>query len=216
MFSTCLYFFGALGRNEVLEAFPIGRRLAFDARRRRLWVVCRGCRNWNLSPLEERWEAVEACERLYRQTSVRVSSDQIGLETLSEGLDLVRIGTPLRPEFAAWRSGGGLRTRRLQLPDARAMATTFLSQRAATMVGAVAAMAGVTYTLTSSRRWQRAVVDPLEQVEARLQYDRTIAGGTPGQVLEATRRITDVGDAEQYVRSSIALRVTRRAKHTIF
>jgi hypothetical protein len=24
-----------------------------------LWVVCRHCERWNLSPLEERWEAVE-------------------------------------------------------------------------------------------------------------------------------------------------------------
>ena len=35
-------------------------------------------------------------------------------------------------------------------------------------------------------------------------------------MLEATRRITEAGDAEQYIRSSSALRVTRRAKNTIF
>jgi hypothetical protein len=38
--------------------------------------------------------------------------------------------------------------------------------------------------------------------------------GTPGQGLEATRRITKAGDAELYIRRR-ALRVTRRTEHTI-
>jgi hypothetical protein len=90
----------------------VGRRLAFDAVRGRLWVVCRKCERWNLTPLEERWEAVETCERLYRETRVRVSTDQIGLARLSEGLELVRIGDPLRGEFAAWRYGDQFGRRR--------------------------------------------------------------------------------------------------------
>ena len=53
--------------------------------------------------MEERWEAIEACERLYRSTPLRVSTDNIGLTRLREGLELVRIGEPLRPEFASWR-----------------------------------------------------------------------------------------------------------------
>jgi hypothetical protein len=112
----------SLGTNEVLEPFPVGRRLAFDAARGRLWVVCRGCERWNLSPLEERWEAVEACERLYRDTRVRVSTEHIGLARLAEGLELVRIGEPMRPEFAAWRYGDqfGRRRRRALLYGAGA------------------------------------------------------------------------------------------------
>jgi hypothetical protein len=94
-----------LGTNEVLEHFPVGRRLAFDAERGRLWVVCRRCERWNLSPLEERWEAVEMCERIFRDTRVRVSTDNVGLAKHPEGLELVRIGQPMRPEFAAWRYG---------------------------------------------------------------------------------------------------------------
>ena len=54
-------------------------------------------------PLEERWEAVEAGERLYRDASLRAQTGEIGLAQLREGLQLVRIGPPLRPEFAAWR-----------------------------------------------------------------------------------------------------------------
>jgi hypothetical protein len=78
--------------------------------------VCRKCERWNLTPIEERWEAIEECERSYRGTKLRASTDQIGLARLSEGLELVRIGSPLRPEFAAWRYGdqfGKRRTRQL-------------------------------------------------------------------------------------------------------
>ena len=101
-----------LGANEVVEEFPVGRRLAFDAAKGRLWVVCRSCQRWNLTPLEERWEAVETCEKLFRGTHVRTSSDNIGLARHPEGLELVRIGKPLRPEFAAWRYGDQFGTRR--------------------------------------------------------------------------------------------------------
>lgn len=113
MYSTCLFCHKPLGTNGVVESFPVGRRLAFDQRQGRLWVVCHRCRKWNLTPLEERFEAIEACERLYRDARKRVSTDQIGLAKLGEGLELVRIGEPLRPEFAAWRYGSAFVRRRL-------------------------------------------------------------------------------------------------------
>lgn len=101
-----------LGSNEIVEAFPVGRRLAFDPAKGRLWVVCRSCERWNLTPLEERWEAVETCEGIFRATRIRTSTENIGLARHSEGLELVRIGEPLRPEFAAWRYGDQFRRRR--------------------------------------------------------------------------------------------------------
>jgi hypothetical protein len=112
MYTTCLFCNGDLGRNEVVETFPVGRRLAFDAGKGRLWVVCRRCERWNLTPLEERWEAIEECERAFRDTKLRVSTDQIGLARLKEGLELVRIGAPQRPEMAAWRYGDQFGRRR--------------------------------------------------------------------------------------------------------
>jgi hypothetical protein len=117
MYSTCLFCHTTLGANEAVEHFPVGRRLAFDAAKGRLWVVCRKCERWNLTPVGERWEAIEECERSFRDTKLRVSTDQIGLSRLSEGLELVRIGKPLRPEFAAWRYGDqfGKRRRRMML-----------------------------------------------------------------------------------------------------
>jgi len=124
MYSTCLFCNEDLGSNEIVEQFPVGRRLAFDASKGRLWVVCRKCERWNLTPLEERWEAIEECERLFAGTRLRVSTDNIGLAKLREGLELVRIGDALRPEMAAWRYGDqfGRRRRKSMLLTAAGVA----------------------------------------------------------------------------------------------
>jgi hypothetical protein len=118
MYATCLFCNKSLGANESFESFPVGKRLAFDADKGRLWVVCPHCERWNLSPLEERWEAIEQAERFYRDTRTRVATDNIGLAKLRDGTTIVRIGQPMRPEFAAWRYGdqfGRRRNRQLLL-----------------------------------------------------------------------------------------------------
>jgi hypothetical protein len=122
VYSTCVFCNQSLGTNEALESFPVGRRLAFDAGKGRLWVVCRKCERWNLSAIEERWETIEDCERAFRATRARVSTEQVGLARIADGLELVRIGRPMRPEFAAWRYGDqfGRRRRRTILYTAGA------------------------------------------------------------------------------------------------
>ena len=112
MYSTCLFCHSSLGKNEAVENFPIGRRLAFDSEKGRLWAVCAKCGRWNLTPIEERWEAIEECERQFRATILRSSTDEIGLGRVREGTDLIRVGKPLRPEFAAWRYGRHFEHRR--------------------------------------------------------------------------------------------------------
>ncbi len=112
MYSTCIFCQQGLGRNEAIEHFPVGRRLAFDEAKGRLWVVCRKCERWNLTPLEERWEAIEECQLAFGATKLRVSTDHIGLARLSEGAELIRIGAPQRPEMAAWRYGDQFGRRR--------------------------------------------------------------------------------------------------------
>lgn len=77
-----------------------------------MWVVCRSCERWNLTPIEERWEAIEECEKLFRSTTLRMSTEHIGLARVSEGLELVRVGNPQRPEMAAWRYGDQFGKRR--------------------------------------------------------------------------------------------------------
>jgi hypothetical protein len=112
MYSTCLFCNKNLGRNGALEHFQIGRRLAYDELKGRLWVVCSRCERWNLSPLETRWEAIEEAERAFRATRMRVSTDNIGLAQLSEGLQLVRVGKPPQLELAGWRYGDQFGRRR--------------------------------------------------------------------------------------------------------
>jgi hypothetical protein len=140
MYRTCLFCNGHLGANEVVEAFPVGRRLAFDASRGRLWVVCFRCLRWNLTPLEERWEAIETCERLYRATRRRVSTGHIGLARVQERLELIRIGEPERPEFAAWRYGGVLRSRRRR----------WVAAGAATSLAALALASGWAWAMSAA------------------------------------------------------------------
>ncbi len=112
MYSTCLYCTRDLGANDVLEMLPIGRRVAFDALQGRLWVVCRSCEKWNLVPFDTRLETIDMCERLFSETRVRFSTDNIGIARLKEGLELVRVGPAQRPEFAAWRYGDQFGRRR--------------------------------------------------------------------------------------------------------
>ena len=112
VYSTCLFCHADLGRNEAVTSFPVGRRLAFDSANGRFWVICESCKRWNLSPLEERWEAMDECERLYEGTRLRMSTDNVGLARIGEGTELVRVGAALRPEMAAWRFGAQLAARR--------------------------------------------------------------------------------------------------------
>jgi len=114
VYSSCLFCHADLGRNEVIESFPVGRRLAFDSANGRFWVICSSCKRWNLSPLDERWDAMETCERLYQGTRLRMSTDNIGLARVGKGTELVRVGKALRPEMAAWRFSAQLAARRRQ------------------------------------------------------------------------------------------------------
>jgi hypothetical protein len=114
MYATCIHCQHALGRNELLEPLPIGRRIAFDEAAGRLWVVCQSCARWNLVPFDSRYEAIEASEKLFRESRLRLSTGQIGIAKTREGTELALIGTPLRPEMAAWRYAGSLAKRRMR------------------------------------------------------------------------------------------------------
>ena len=108
MYTACLFCNTDLGANHFLPTFPVGRRLAFDPRKGRLWVICTRCGRWNLTPLEERWEAIDEGERLFRGTRLRMSTDNIGLACFRDDFELVRIGPALLPEIASWRYGARL------------------------------------------------------------------------------------------------------------
>lgn len=154
MYSTCIFCHGPLGENESIERFPVGSRLAFDGEKGRLWAVCPSCGRWNLSALEERWEAIEDCERQFRATSVRTSTENIGLARLRDGTDLVRVGRPLRPEFAAWRYGAqfGGRQKRTWLSAVSAGGAA-LGVGLAVMVNPLGALAGL--PLIAAAEWKK-------------------------------------------------------------
>ena len=114
MYRTCIFCAANLGSNEALEEFPVGRALAFDAWKGRLWAVCPKCTRWNLAPIDERWEAVESAEKQFTDARLRVQSENIGLAKLRDGTRLIRVGEALPREFAAWRYGDELVRRRKQ------------------------------------------------------------------------------------------------------
>jgi hypothetical protein len=167
MYATCLFCHRGLGRNALLPPFPVGRRLAFDPARGRLWVVCERCHRWNLSPVEERWEAIEECERLFGETPLRVSTDNVGLAELPEGLTLVRVGPAPRREIAAWRYGRLLRRHLRRSP---------LAQAAGAAAASVARVGGV-----AMRRAARLLELPVPAYDAgtwlrvHLRPDRVLA-----------------------------------------
>jgi hypothetical protein len=160
VYRTCLFCNSHLGTNAVMAGFAVGQRLAFDTSRGRLWVVCPRCGRWNLTPLEERWEVVEECERLFRSTLLRVSTSNIGLARVAPDLELVRIGQALRPEIAAWRYGR-LIGRRL-LWRGRSTATARLHDGLASLALPPAVLGWVRLRLRSRR-----VLDLTSSPEAR-------------------------------------------------
>lgn len=148
MYSRCISCRAPLGHNDVLELFPVGRRLAFDPHKGRLWVLCRSCRTWNLAPIEERWEAVEAAEKLFRDAMQGVSTENIALRRVSEGTELIRIGHAQLPEVASWRYKNRLiwRKRRYKLSlAALGTAASFMGGGTPAAIAAIGGWYGFEY-----------------------------------------------------------------------
>ncbi|HEU4885778.1 MAG TPA: hypothetical protein VFT45_26315 [Longimicrobium sp.] len=124
MYRTCIFCSADLGANDAIEAFPVGRSVAFDAWKGRLWAICLRCGRWNLAPLEERWEAVEEADKRFSDSRLRVQSENIGLCKLPDGTRLIRVGDALAGELAAWRYGDQLVRRRRQYLIAGAATAT--------------------------------------------------------------------------------------------
>jgi len=112
LYTRCIVCAARFEPNGELEHLPHGRRLAFDPARGRLWVVCRTCRRWSLTPIEDRWEALEELEKLATDKAHLLSqTDNIAL--LRHGpLEIVRVGKAHLSEEAWWRYGRELASRR--------------------------------------------------------------------------------------------------------
>lgn len=112
MLTTCLSCHRPFPANETLEYFPVGRRIAFDPARGRLWAICPSCARWTLAPFETRWEALEELERVTRdQARLLVETDNI--ELLAAGdIEIVRVGHAGLREESWWRFGKEFAARR--------------------------------------------------------------------------------------------------------
>ncbi len=192
MYCTCLFCGSFLGKNQVLKYQAVGRRLAFDLHLGRLWTVCRQCDQWNLAPLDERWEAVEECEQRYRESPLRIATSNIGLARLSDGTELIRIGKPLRPEFAAWRYGDQFGRRRRRTVW---LATAGIGAATTALAGGIAAVAtagaglvgwrlgGVVNRMLDARPGRSLAVDNTDLVTVgrrHLADVRVLCGGSWG------------------------------------
>ena len=111
MYRSCLHCNRSLGANTEIAHLRVGRRLAFDTQRGRLWVICTHCGQWNLSPLEERWEALEECEDLARKAEAHSSGTTAALVQTASGLELLRVGGMNDADIANWRYGRRINAR---------------------------------------------------------------------------------------------------------
>ena len=110
MFRSCAFCNAAFDGDGGPSGLGVGRRIAFDEWRGRLWVVCPRCSRWNLTPFDDRLERIEAVARSASRGRIAASTDQVALIRW-ERYDFVRVGKPPRVELATWRYGERLRNR---------------------------------------------------------------------------------------------------------
>ena len=110
MYKTCAFCNAKLDGDGGPSGLGVGRRLAFDEWRGRLWVICARCARWNLTPLDDRLERIDALARAAREGRVVASTAQVALIRW-QAYDLVRVGKPPRIEIASWRYGERLKQR---------------------------------------------------------------------------------------------------------
>src|SRR2546425_9727392 len=111
MYRTCAFCNGKLDGDGGPSGLGVGRRLAFDEWKGRLWVICPKCSRWNLGPLDDRLEQIEALARAANSGRVAAATEHVALIRW-QSYDLVRVGKPRRMEFATWRYGERLKARR--------------------------------------------------------------------------------------------------------
>lgn len=113
MYSRCIACRRSLGTNTLIADLPIGRRIAYETENGRLWVVCHHCWQWNLTPFEERWEALEQCEAAFQKSVAHADAAGIALAKNLDGTELIRIGgSATSSDIANFRYGRRLQHRR--------------------------------------------------------------------------------------------------------
>src|SRR5258708_22006874 len=111
MYRTCAFCNGKLDGDGGPSGLGVGRRLAFDEWKGRLWVICPKCSRWNLAPLDDRLEPIEALARAAGAGRVAAATEHVALIRW-QSYDLVRVGKPRRGGVGPLRYGGPLETPR--------------------------------------------------------------------------------------------------------
>jgi len=110
MYTTCAFCNAKLDGDGGPSGLGVGRRIAFDEWKGRLWVICPKCARWNLTPLDDRLERIETVARAAREAKLLAATEQVALLRW-QVYDLVRVGKPPRIELAPWRYGERLKAR---------------------------------------------------------------------------------------------------------
>src|SRR5438034_1759311 len=110
MYTTCAFCNAKLDGDGGPSGLGVGRRIAFDEWKGRLWVICPKCARWNLSPLDDRLERIDTVARAARTAKLLAATDHVALLRWQR-YDLVRVGKPPRIELAPWRYGERLKAR---------------------------------------------------------------------------------------------------------
>lgn len=110
MYTTCAFCNAKLDGDGGPSGLGVGRRIAFDEWKGRLWVICSRCARWNLTPFDDRLERIETLARVAGAGRVTAATEQIALIRW-ERYELVRVGKPPRTELAHWRYGERLAQR---------------------------------------------------------------------------------------------------------
>ena len=141
----------------------MGRRVAYDPGRGRLWVIYSTCKRWSLTPMEDRWEALEELEKLTTDKARLLSqTDNIALLRVGP-LEVVRVGKAQLTEEAWWRYGRELASRRqnykkLSLAGTAAAGAVVLGGWATggmTLLGMWFIMGHAPDSITDAARWLR-------------------------------------------------------------
>jgi hypothetical protein len=109
MFTHCFVCHAPFPPGALVEHFPVGRRVAYDPARGRLWAVCDACGGWTLAPLSQRWETLEELEKIVttrgsRGARLEGRTENVALFKVGRS-EVIRIGPTTLLEEAAWRYG---------------------------------------------------------------------------------------------------------------
>lgn len=102
--------------NDVVQSYPVGRRIAYDPAAGRLWAVCGSCSRWNMAALDdaERAEAIEELEQHFHASIRRGGDGDLATAQVGKSgrVTLLRVGGGSRSRFVGWRHARRIQWRR--------------------------------------------------------------------------------------------------------